>query len=85
MGLATFLIYSFDGRKDLIKIVFDVFSAFNNCGLSLGITSELTFQSKFILAASMFIGRVSALTLFSAFMYKRRFNNYKYPSQDIIY
>lgn len=85
MGSATFLIYSFDGRKDLIKIVFDVFSAFNNCGLSLGITSELTFQSKFILAASMFIGRVSALTLFSAFMYKRRFNNYKYPSQDIIY
>lgn len=85
MGIATFLIYSFDGDKELIKIVFDVFSAFNNCGLSLGITSELTFQSKFLLAAFMFIGRVSALTLFSAFLYKKRLTNYKYPTQDIIY
>lgn len=85
MGTATFIIYSFDGDKDLIKIVFDVFSAFNNCGLSLGVSSELTFQSKFILSAAMFIGRVSALTLFSAFLYKRRLNNYKYPTQDIIY
>lgn len=85
MGTSTFLIYSFDGRKDLLKIVFDVFSAFNNCGLSLGITGDLSFQSKFILAATMFIGRVSALTLFSAFLYKKRLNNYKYPTQDIIY
>jgi len=85
MGMATFLVYSFDGHLDLINVVFDVFSAFNNCGLSLGITGELTPQSKLVLAMAMFIGRVSALTLFSAFLYRRRFNNYQYPEQDIIF
>lgn len=84
MGFFTFLVYSFDGELELINIVFEVFSALNNCGLSLGHTGEYTDESKFILSIAMFVGRVGTLTLLSAFLYKKRKNNYQYPSQDII-
>lgn len=84
MGLFTFLVYSFDGELELINIVFEVFSALNNCGLSLGHTGEYTDESKFILSIAMFVGRVGTLTLLSAFLYKKRKNNYQYPIQEII-
>lgn len=85
MGLFTFLVYSFDGQLALIHIVFEVFSAFNNCGLSLGSSGEFSAESKFILSLAMFAGRVGTLTLLSAFLYKKRKNNYQYPSQEIIF
>lgn len=85
MGISTFIIYSFDGHLSMVNILFDVFSAFNNCGLSLGITPELSDKSKFVLTLTMFIGRVSALTLLSAFIYKKQFQNIRYPTQDILY
>lgn len=85
MGISTFIIYSIDGHLSIINILFDVFSAFNNCGLSLGITPELSNNSKFVLTLTMFIGRVSALTLLSAFIYTKQFQNIRYPTQDILY
>ena len=85
MGIFTFLLFSFDGEQSLMQIVFEVFSAFNNNGLSLGITSDLSTESKFILCIAMFVGRVGTLSLLSAFLYKKRNNKYKYPSQEIIY
>jgi Trk-type K+ transport system membrane component len=85
MGLGTFLIYSFDGHLSLVNVAFDVFSAYNTCGLSLGVTPELSDKSKFVLTMCMFIGRVSGLTLLSAFLYKSHFQNVRYPSEDIIY
>ncbi len=85
MGLFTFLVYSFDGQLALIHIVFEVFSAFNNCGLSLGSSGEFSPESKFILSLAMFAGRVGTLTLLSAFLYKKKKNNYQYPSQEIIF
>lgn len=85
MGLFTFLVYSFDGEMALINIVFEVFSAINNCGLSLGHTGEFTHESKIILTIAMFVGRVGTLTLLSAFLYKKRKNSYQYPRQEIIH
>lgn len=85
MGFFTFLVYSFDGEFALLHIVFEVFSALNNCGLSLGHTGDYSYESKFILSVAMFVGRVGTLTLLSAFLYKKRKNNYQYPSQDIIH
>lgn len=85
MGLFTFLVYSFDGELDLMNIVFEVFSAFNNCGLSLGSTGDFSAESKFILSIAMFVGRVGTLTLLSAFLYKKRKASYQYPTQEIIF
>lgn len=85
MGIFTFWVYSFDGAFDFMHISFEIFSAFNNNGLSLGITSMLSVESKFILCLAMFAGRVGTLSLLSAFLYKKQLTNYKYPSQEIIF
>lgn len=85
MGIATFLVYSFDGHLSLVNVAFEVFSAFNNCGLSLGITPELSEKSKFVLSISMFVGRVGGLTLLSAFIFKSHFQNVRYPTEEIIF
>jgi len=47
----------------LISILFEVCSAFGTCGLSTGITPELSDTSKLILIILMFIGRIGLLLL----------------------
>ncbi|MCZ2393967.1 MAG: hypothetical protein LC105_08940 [Chitinophagales bacterium] len=85
MGLFTFLVYSLDGELSLINIVFEVFSAFNNCGLSLIGTGAFSAESKIVLTIAMFGGRVGSLTLFTALLYKKDKKKLKYPSQEIIF
>lgn len=85
MALFIFLVYAFDGHLELLNISFEVFSAFNNNGLSLGITSNLSFESKAILCFAMFAGRVGTLSLLSVFLYKKQISTHKYPSQEIIF
>ncbi len=85
MGIFIFWMYSFDGEYDLMHIGFEVFSAFNNNGLSLGITDKVSSESKFILCLAMFAGRVGTLSLLSAFLYKKQLTGYKYPSQEVIF
>lgn len=48
---------------DFMRIIFEVFSAFSNVGLSTGITSSLTNTGKLIIIMTMFIGRISPLTM----------------------
>ena len=55
-GLAT-------TKSGFIKIVFETVSAFSNVGLSTGITSGLSNIGKFIIIITMFIGRISPLTM----------------------
>ena len=86
MGILTFLIYSFDGQElGLKNVVFEVFSCFNNIGMSLAGSDNFTVESKLLLTFAMFFGRVNILTLFTAFMYKKKRQIIKYPSQDIIF
>ncbi|MBX3104566.1 MAG: TrkH family potassium uptake protein [Microbacteriaceae bacterium] len=46
--------------------LFDVISAFGTCGLSSGVTGELNDPGKYILAATMWAGRVGTVTLAAA-------------------
>jgi trk system potassium uptake protein len=51
----------------LDRVLFDVISAFATCGLSAGLTSnELPNSVKYILAATMLLGRVGTVTLATA-------------------
>jgi Trk-type K+ transport system membrane component len=81
---SSFLVAIFDPEMDLIKIVFECFSAFGTVGLSLGITSSLSTMSKFIIILTMFFGRVSMLTLLIAIFYRLRNSAYRYPSEDVL-
>jgi trk system potassium uptake protein TrkH len=70
--------------KELIKLIFEVFSAFGTVGLSLGITPELTPCGKIIIILTMLIGRVGPLTVAIIFTQKRVSGSYRYPEDHII-
>lgn len=84
IGISIFLISHYDNNIPLLDIAFESFSAYSTTGLSLGITATLTDESKMVLVATMFIGRVSMLTILIAFFKKVKQINYHYPSDEIL-
>jgi len=66
-------------------VIFEVLSALNTVGISLGLTPVLTLGSKIILIFLMFIGRVGALTLLFAIHSKSpdAYGNIEYPDSKI--
>lgn len=58
-------------NTSLVRVMFEVVSAFATCGLSMNLTSELNDMSRGIVIALMFIGRLGPLTF--AFALAERF------------
>lgn len=56
----------------LDKVLFDVISAFGTCGLTTGVTETLPDSGKYILAATMWAGRVGTVTLAAALAASQR-------------
>ena len=66
VAAATIAILRITGEP-LDRVLFDVISAFATCGLSAGLTSnELPEAAKYVLAATMLLGRVGTVTLATA-------------------
>lgn len=84
IGLGIFLISKFDHKLPLMDIAFEVFSAYSTCGLSLNTTPLLSEASKIVLIIIMFIGRVSMITILTAFFKKTISTRYSYPTGDIL-
>src|SRR5690625_4349643 len=80
----SILIISIIEPFDLMKILFEVTSAFGTVGLSLGVTSDLTTISKIILMILMFIGRVGIISFLLMFKNNKRIGKYRYPKERII-
>jgi trk system potassium uptake protein len=81
---SVLLISFFDSEKGLLNISFECVSAYSTVGLSRGITSDLSSASKLVLILTMFIGRVSMLTLLIA-LYKRVSSEaYRLPTENIL-
>lgn len=73
-----------DPEKDLLSVAFECFSAYSTVGLSVGITTELSYAGKFVIIILMFIGRVSMLSILIAVFKKIKHKNYRYPSEEIM-
>jgi potassium uptake TrkH family protein len=84
IGLGIFSISLVDSHLGLLSITFETFSAFSTVGLSRGITANLSSFSKFIIIITMFVGRISVLTLLIALFRRERHRSYRYPSEDIL-
>ncbi|MBN2237544.1 MAG: ATPase [Bacteroidales bacterium] len=84
IGFAITLIYMFDPEKELMDIAFECFSAYGTVGLSLGITSDLSGASKFVVIVVMIVGRISMLSLVIAVFKKIKHKNYRYPTEEIM-
>jgi Trk-type K+ transport system membrane component len=81
--LITILAFT-EPELSLIHIAFESVSAFTNCGLSMGITEQLSPAGKVILSLAMFAGRVGLLTLAFALSSKDKPNTIHYPKTHII-
>lgn len=85
IGLSTFLITINDSDKGLIRIAFEVFSAYSTVGLSLGLTPQLSEASKMVLILSMFVGRVGMITLLVVFIRQSKQLYYRYPKEEVVF
>lgn len=81
--LTTVIVISAIEPFSLTSIIFEVSSAFGTTGLSMGITSELSYFSQTWLMALMFIGRIGLLTFLFTFNKRKRKSNYRYPKEKI--
>ncbi len=62
-------------------VLFDVVSAFATCGLSTGLTAELPPSGVYVMAATMFMGRVGTVTLAAALAARQRRQLYTRPEE----
>lgn len=82
--IAIFSISLFNPEKGLLNITYECVSAFGTVGLSRGITASLSDPSKIVLILTMFIGRVSMLTVLIALFKKLAQHEYLYPSEEVL-
>jgi trk system potassium uptake protein len=68
-------------KAPLDFVLFDVISAFATSGLTTGLTASLPDEGVYILAATMFMGRVGTVTLAAALAASQRQQLYKRPEE----
>lgn len=68
---------------DIIACLFEAFSAMATVGYSLSLSPTLSFASKLIVIALMFLGRVGGITVLLSLMGKKNSDVGKYPVENI--
>lgn len=82
----SFVLLNFtDGDKPMKALLFESVSAYTTCGLSLGITPELSLAGKWVIIFTMFVGRVGTLTLLIAFIKNTKNKSYIYPTEKLLF
>lgn len=71
-------------RWGVSAILFEVASAFGTCGLSTGITADLSSVSKISLIVLMFIGRIGLFLFYSLFTNGKKKPLIRYPEEKLI-
>ncbi len=84
VGISSFTILLLNPELGLLNIVFETISAYSTVGLSRGITADLGSYGKMVIILTMFIGRISLLTLLIALFKKVSSENYQFPSEGIL-
>lgn len=62
-------------------VLFDVISAFATCGLSTGFTQNSSDAAQYVLAATMFLGRIGTVTLAAALAASQRRQLFRRPEE----
>lgn len=65
-------------------LLFEITSAFGTCGMSLGITSDLSVIGKLIIMALMFIGRVGLISFLLTLGGQSKKPHYHFPEERVI-
>ncbi len=72
-----------NAQGSFLKVFFEVVSAYSTCGLSMGLTPDLSIPGKIIVFMVMFIGRMGPLFLISAVAKKQEMGMW-YAEEDIM-
>jgi trk system potassium uptake protein TrkH len=83
LGAVTFLLLLVE-RHDPLALFFEAVSAFSTTGLSTGITSSLTGAGKWVLVATMLVGRIGPLTVALALSAPARPRRYDLPEERVM-
>lgn len=81
-GTITILVVE-NGKISFLQAFFEVMSAFGTCGLSLGVTDDISGMSKIVLMVLMFIGRVGLISFIIMIGGRREPDRYHYPKERI--
>ncbi|MFJ8234556.1 TrkH family potassium uptake protein [Ureibacillus sp. NPDC094379] len=82
--IATMVLLITEPQATLTQILFEITSAFGTCGMSLGITSDLSTAGKIVIMILMFIGRVGLISFLYTLGGKANKAIYRYPQERII-
>jgi len=81
--LSAIFVLSITEKHNLVHIVFEAFSAITAAGLTAGITPLLSLAGKAVVILLMFFGRLGALTIMAAAVFKSDRVNINLPQADI--
>ncbi|MHC5122231.1 MAG: TrkH family potassium uptake protein [Planctomycetota bacterium] len=83
--MTMLLVLSESGRGwSLLDLAFETASALGTVGLSTGVTPTLTMLGKWIIIATMLIGRLGPLTLLVGLTFNLKPASYDYPSEPLM-
>lgn len=83
-GGVFIILISESHRINLVSVIFEVCSAFGTCGLSTGITSDLSWVSKLTLIVLMYIGRIGMTLFLTTFTPTKAKADVRYPEERLI-
>ncbi len=81
--ISSLIIYN-TNHYNYFKCLFECASALGTVGLSLGITSSLTYIGKLVIILCMFIGRIGPVSFFMMITLKEKKSHIDYPAEKII-
>tara|TARA_R110000796_G_scaffold37722_3_gene95072 strand:- start:19531 stop:21276 length:1746 start_codon:yes stop_codon:yes gene_type:complete len=84
IGTGILFLLIFNPEFTLLQIAFEVFSAYSTVGLSMGITSFLSDNSKYVIIFLMFLGRIGLLNLMIGLLKTVNQSDYMYPEENIL-
>ncbi len=68
-------------KLPLDVVIFEVISAFGTCGLSTGLSESISDPGKYVLAATMWAGRIGTVTLAAAIAATNRRRMFRLPEE----
>ena len=83
IGLGVMMISALQPQLSLREVVFECFAAYSTAGLSIGVTADLDEVSQGVVMVLMFVGRLSMLTVLTAFLSQSGRRNRRYPTEHL--
>lgn len=78
------LVMTLSEKQDLLKVLFEVVSAFATVGLSASFTPMLSPVGQILIITTMYVGRVGVITLGMALFSGHRQSLLKYPEENLL-